>query len=71
MRDYDKGNFFELDDFMNQVAGKYGVHIGQNVSSMMGCTKSEIEDAMKSTIRQFVPKDDLGGYEKQIDRLLA
>lgn len=69
--DYCKDNFNELDKFLYNVAATHNKKLNGSVLNFIGCTKTEIRDVLVTTVSRMVPTEELDGYKKEIERLIA
>lgn len=71
MEDYQKDNFFELDELLQKAAATYNRKLHGSITAFVGCTVSELKDVMHTTLKRLVPQDKVQTWLNEADRLIA
>jgi len=71
MEDYQKDNFFELDELLQKAATTYNRRLHGSITAFVGCTVSELKDVMHTTLKRLVPQDKVQTWLDEADRLIA
>lgn len=69
--DYQKDNFNDLDNLLQQAAQNYNVDLNGSISNYIGCTTKEIKDVMYTTLKRIVPENEVKSYLDKVDVLMA
>ena len=70
-RDYQKDNFSDLDNLLQQAAQNYNVDLRGSIFNYIGCTTNEIKDVMYTTLKSIVPENEVKPYLDKVDALMV